>query len=179
MTACVLLLRGINVGGAGKLPMADLRALLARLGADRVATHIQSGNAVFLHERPGAALPAAIRDAIEAGHGFRPAAFLLSGAEFSAVLAANPFPEAESDPRPMHLYFHDNSARPDRAALDALLAPGEQWHCTDRVLYLRAPDGIGRSAFAAKLPRHFKAVMTARNLRTCRKLAEMAGALSR
>lgn len=179
MTAWVLLLRGINVGGSGKLPMPALRRLLEDLGCAQVATHIQSGNAVFRSDRPRADLAVAIGDAIEAGHGFRPAVFLLTGAELAAALAANPFPEAAADARPMHLFFHDNSARPDRAALDALLAPGESWHCTDAVLYLRAPAGIGRSKFAEKLPRHFKAAMTARNLRTCVALAAMVAALPR
>ena len=72
------------------------------------------------------------------------------------------------------LFFHDGSAEPDRAALDALIAEGESWTFTSAVLYLRAPAGIGRSKFAEKLPRHFKALTTARNLNTCRELMRMA-----
>ncbi len=47
MPRWVLLLRGINVGGKNKLPMADLKSLLAELGASDIVTYIQSGNAVF------------------------------------------------------------------------------------------------------------------------------------
>ena len=176
MTTWVLLLRGINVGGAGKLPMPALKAILERLGCADVATYIQSGNAVFRSDRDRDALADAIGAAIEADHGFRPAVFLLTDAELDQAIAANPWPEAGDDPKPMHLFFHDGSARPDKAALDALLAEGEAWHMTDGVLYFRALAGIGRSAFVQKMPRHFKAQMTARNLNTCHKLSEMAAA---
>ena len=177
MTVWVLLLRGINVGGAGKLPMPALKAALDGLGCADAATYIQSGNAVFRADRDRAGLAEAIGEAIEAGHGFRPAVFLLTAAELEAALAANPWPEAEADAKPMHLFFHDGSATPDTVALDALLVPGEAWRLTPGVLYFRAPAGIGQSKFVEKLPRHFKAGMTARNLNTCRKLAEMAAAL--
>ena len=178
MTGYVLLLRGINVGGAGKLPMADLRALLTDLGCTGVVTYIQSGNAVFTASQTRDALSAAISDAIAARHGFRPYAMLLSGAELAAALAANPWPEAEVDAKPMHLVFHDNGAEADRAALEALLAEGESWHLSDQVLYFRARDGVGRSKFFEKLPRHFKAQMTGRNLNTCRELLRMVQALA-
>lgn len=177
MTVWVLLLRGINVGGAGKLPMPALKGALERLGCEDVSTYIQSGNAVFRAGADRAALAAAIGDAIAAGHGFRPAVFLLTAEELAAALAENPWPEAAGDARPMHFFFHDGSAEPDRAALEALLAPGESWAVTGKVLYFRATGGIGRSKFIEKLPRLFKAGMTARNLNTCRKLAEMADAL--
>lgn len=177
LTGYVLLLRGINVGGAGKLAMGDLRALLAAEGYADVATYIQSGNAVFRSHRPRAELAEAIAAAIEAKAGFRPALFLLTKGELARALAANPWPEARQDEKPMHLFFHDNAAQPDGAALDALLAPGESWHHDAQCLYLRAPAGIGRSKFAEKLGRHFKAETTARNLRTCEKLLDMVSAL--
>ena len=175
MTRYVLLLRGINVGGAGKLPMASLRALLTGTGCKDVATYIQSGNAVFASDKPRGPLTSAIQDAIEAAHGFRPYCLLLTKDELTAALKANPWPEAKDDPKPMHLIFHDNPAKPDHSALDALLAEDEQWELTDRVLYFRAPQGIARSKFMEKLGRHWKAQTTARNLRTCEKLLEMIG----
>jgi uncharacterized protein (DUF1697 family) len=177
MTVWVLLLRGINVGGAGKLPMADLRRLLTDLGCDGVATYIQSGNAVFASDRSRADLSEAIAGAIEAAQGFRPPLFLLTAAELSAALDANPFPEAAADPKPMHLFFHDAGTRPDAAALDADKTGREAWSESGGVLYLRAPDGIGRSKLAVRIGRQFKGA-TARNLTTCRKLLAMAQAVS-
>jgi uncharacterized protein (DUF1697 family) len=178
MTAWVLLLRGVNVGGAGKLAMADLRALLSKFGCSSVATYIQSGNAVFRSDLSRGALSDAIRDALAADHGFRPFALLLTIDELAAALAANPWPEAVGDEKPMHLMFHDNSAPADHEALNALLADGESWLLTDRILYFRARNGIGRSKFVEKLPRHFEAEMTARNLNTCRELLSMVQALA-
>lgn len=178
MTAWILLLRGINVGGSGKLPMADLRAMLVAIGCRDVATYIQSGNAVFSSDLPKAGLAEAIANAIEAGHGFRPGAFLLTEADMTAAIDGNPFPEAIDDAKPMHLIFLDGDARVDKPALDALLTATESWAMTDRVLYLRAPDGIGRSRFAERLSRHVSGVTTARNLNTCRKLLEMVRAVS-
>lgn len=177
MTAWVLLLRGINVGGAGKLPMATLRAVLEKAGARKVQTYIQSGNAVFASDLNREPLAAAIADGIAAETGFRPAVFLRTAAELAGALAGNPWPDAEADAKPMHLFFHDGEARPDAAALDALLADGEAWLFTPQALYFRAPQGIGRSKFVEKLPRHWQALTTARNLNTCRRLAEMAAAL--
>ena len=176
MSGYVLLLRGINVGGAGKLPMADLRDLLTGLGCQGVTTYIQSGNAVFSAELGREALVGAIQDAIAAKHGFRPYSLLLTEGELAAALNDNPWPEAEADEKPMHLIFHDNPTISDAAALDALLAPDEQWKLTEGVLYFRAPQGIGRSKFMEKLPRYWKAQTTARNLRTCQKLLEMVRA---
>lgn len=177
MTRWILLLRGINVGGAGKLPMTDLRRIIADAGGEDVQTYIQSGNAVFRSTVPEGQLDQAIANGIEASAGFRPALFLLTDTQLRKAVDANPWPEARDDPKPMHLFFHDGAATPDAEKLDALLAKDEAWHHTPQVLYLRAPSGVGRSKFAEKLPRLFRAQMTARNLKTCDKLLDMAAAL--
>lgn len=177
MTVWVLLLRGVNVGGAGRLPMPRLKAVLERLGAEDVVTYIQSGNAVFRAPGPRAALAAAIGEGIEAEAQFRPDVVLLSAEELTAALAANPWPEAEADAKPMHLFFHTGGAVPDPEALDGLRAPDEAWAEAPGVLYLRAPSGIGRSKLAERLPRLLGGPVTARNLRTCAALAGLAKAL--
>ena len=98
----VLLLRGINVGGHGKLPMGDLRGILKGLGAQNVATYIQSGNAVF----DGRLTADDITQAIEEKAGFRRPAIVLPGPDFQAVLGENPFgPEAEADPKSVHVWI--------------------------------------------------------------------------
>jgi len=177
MTGYVLLLRGINVGGAGKLPMASLREILIEVGGQNAATYIQSGNAVFGSDRDRNDLVKDIQSAIMAAHGFKPHCLLLTADELAAALDGNPWPKAEADAKPMHLIFHDNSAKADAAVLDTLLAADEQWKLTENVLYFRAPQGIGRSKFIEKLGRHFKAQTTARNLRTCQALLKMVQSL--
>ena len=83
----VLLLRGINVGGTGKLPMADLRAILARLGARDVQTYIQSGNVVF----SGDVEENALGDAIETDFAFRPRIMIFPADHLHRVARDNPF----------------------------------------------------------------------------------------
>lgn len=168
----VLLLRGVNVGGHGRLPMADLRVVLEALGARDVRTYIQSGNAVFR----GALDAETIAAAIEARAGFRPGAIMLSREALADTIAANPFPEAEQTPKALHLAFLAADPRPAAGALDAAAAADERWHLDNRVAYLHCPSGLGRSKLAGSLERLLGVPVTARNWATITRLAALAGA---
>ncbi|MDP3860829.1 MAG: DUF1697 domain-containing protein [Phaeovulum sp.] len=179
MTIWVLLLRGVNVGGTGRLPMAALRALLGRLGCTQVETYIQSGNAVFRSDRAAGDLAAAVGAAIAAEFGFRPAVILREAGQIAATLAANPFPQGAENPKSVHFFFLAEPARgADIGALDALAARGEAFHLTDAVFYLFAPEGVGHSALADRAPRVLGVPVTARNLRTVAALDDMARRLA-
>jgi len=169
----VLLLRGVNVGGHGKLPMAALRALLERLGARDVASYIQSGNVVLRDPPPVADIAAAI----EADHGFRPECLLIPAADFRAALAANPFEEARATHRLLHYFFCAEQPAADMARLEAALENGERAELAGRVLYFHASNGLGRSKFPGKVERLLGTPATARNHATVGKLAEMLEAL--
>ena len=171
-----MLLRGINVGGAGKLKMADLRALLERLGGARVQTYIQSGNVVFLGPEYAGAFEAQVADAIERAHGFRPRVLMIAEPDFRAIVAGYPYPEAFDLPKTGHVWFLSGPATPDGAAMTGLAADSERFEITDRALYLHAPDGIGRSKLAERAERLLGVAATARNLNTCRKLIAMLDA---
>ncbi len=175
MNTWVALLRGVNVGGNNILPMKELKALLAGLGFCGVQTYIQSGNCVFQYEDADAALiTQRIEDAIDQAFGFRPPVLVISAAALTAAINANPYPDA--DPKTVQLFFLFAPApNADLAALEALRAETEQYHLTDPVFYLHAPDGIGRSKLVAKLDKFIPAQKTARNLRTALKLQDMAG----
>ncbi len=170
MTVYVALLRGVNVGGAGKLPMADFRALLSGLGLQGVETYIQSGNAVFHSDRAAPDLEAEIRDAIATQFGFAPDTFVLPGDEILAALTDHPF--AGADPQRVHVCFLRTTPQPDDAALRALAQPGDGWHIGPRRFTLHTPGGYGTSTLADRLPRLLPAPMTARNLRTIAALAD-------
>tara|TARA_Y100000815_G_scaffold168850_1_gene153239 strand:+ start:4704 stop:5243 length:540 start_codon:yes stop_codon:yes gene_type:complete len=171
----IALLRGVNVGGANKLPMADFRALLSAQGFGDVATYIQSGNAVFLAEGTPDALSGIIRDGIAARFGFRPDVIVLPLDALDGALAANPFPEADDAPNQLHLFFLGRPDTLDTAPLQGAATAGERLAQRGAVLYLHTPNGFGRSKLAEKLARHFSGVpMTGRNLRSCRKIAELA-----
>lgn len=174
----IALLRGINVGGAGKLPMAAFRALLGNLGCESVATYIQSGNAVFRSAAPAGTLAPAIAAAIAEAHGFRPAVLLLTLTEMEAALAANPFPVPAEQGQTVHLFFTEGALDGlDLTPIEALARNGERVAVRGRTLFLHAPAGIGRSELAAKLSRHLPGPATARNLRSTLAIAALARAL--
>src|SRR5690606_27844172 len=167
MKTYIALLRGINVGGSGSLPMKSLKALIEGLGARAVRTYVQSGNAVF--EAPASVakdFPERLAAAIEDAHGFRPPVWLLERSELAAAFDANPFPEAAADPKSLHLAFlRAEPPRADWAAIEQLKAESERYRLIGRVFYLHAPDGIGRSKLAQKMERLLGEPLTARNWR--------------
>lgn len=176
MATWIALLRGVNVGGAGKLKMAELTALLEQLGLARVRTYVQSGNVVF--EAPGRsprALATRIGDGVEQRFGFRPHVLVLRADQLSAAAAANPFPDAEAEPKSLHLFFLDRPpSSPDLGALARLKAADETFALEDAIFYLHAPSGVGRSKLAAQAEKKLGVPATARNWRTVTTLIEMA-----
>ncbi|GAA0312736.1 DUF1697 domain-containing protein [Streptomyces polychromogenes] len=172
------LLRGINVGGKKKVPMADLRSLLEGLGHGDVRTYLQSGNAVFSSEsRDPAALARELEAAIEARFGFPVTCLVVDGAYLRAVAEACPFPAAELEGRQLHATFFSEQPAPERfAALDPAAYLPEEYRLGDRVLYLYAPGGLGSSDLGAALhkPSLLKGVdATTRNWNTVAKLVEL------
>jgi uncharacterized protein (DUF1697 family) len=170
------LLRGINVGGHNKLPMAELRELFTAVGCTEVRTYIQSGNVVFraaAEKRKELAIRLA--DAIEESKGFRPAIMLLTREELETAAEANPFPEPTAEPKTLHLWFLIREPEdPDLNALGGLRTATEHYELRGAVFYLWAPDGIGRSKLAARAERALGVGATARNWRTVDKLRELA-----
>ncbi|MGW1769516.1 DUF1697 domain-containing protein [Streptomyces sp. NPDC002073] len=172
------LLRGINVGGNKKVPMAELRTLLEGLGHQDVVTYLQSGNAVFAApEQDPAGLARALEQAIEGHFGFSVACLVVDGDYLAAVAADCPYPAAELEGKQLHATFL--SEQPAAGRLDgvdpARFAP-EDYRLGDRVLYLYAPDGLGRSKLAEALarPALLKGIdTTTRNWNTVAKLVEL------
>ncbi|WP_282695665.1 DUF1697 domain-containing protein [Streptomyces sp. CC208A] len=179
MATYALLLRGINVSGHRKLPMAELRALLEALGHRGARTYLQSGNAVFTTEpgSPEHVLAAAIEEAIEQRFGFRCDCLVRDGAYLAAVAEACPFPADELEGKQLHAVYYSAPVTPDRfAAVDAGTYAPEAFALGDRVMYLYTPDGLGRSKLAEAVMKpslNKGLVATARNWNTVRKLVEM------
>lgn len=172
--ACIALLRGVNVSGTNRLPMADFRELLSALGFGRVQTYIQSGNAVFDSDQPPRLLERSIPDALAARFGFAPETFVLRPGDLDSILTDHPFGAA--DPARVHVFFLRDRPAPDEAALRGLALPGDAWHLGPRSLTLYTPAGIGRSRLAERLPRLLPGPTTARNLRTVAALAALVSA---
>ncbi len=171
----VLLLRGVNVAGANRLPMPEFRQMLLEQGLAQIHTHIQSGNAVFLD--PGVAdVETKITTAMKDRFGFAPMLFLMGLKAYDAILAANPYHQhGVADGSKVHLYF---LAKPlpvaEHAALTALISNGESLKITDAAIYLNAPNGIGRSALANKLSQSLKVPVTERNQTSASAIAALA-----
>lgn len=173
MTATILLLRGINVGGHNRLPMADLRSAALASGATRAETYLQSGNLVVT----GPVDPATLAAAIEKTHGFAPAILARSLAHWRRIVADNPFPEV-TDPKALHLFCLSGSSTTSAADLTARAGPEERVLVTDSEVYLHSPKYLSGSLIADKMDRLMQTPTTARNWRSVTAILALAETLS-
>lgn len=167
-----LLLRGVNVGTKNALPMADLRAILARIGCVDVATYVQSGNAVLTTSLSKARLLAAVEAELATYMGRPIATTARTPAELKAILAGNPFAGVVQEPK--HLCVTFLSGPPEAAGLAPLLARDwspERFHVSGSEIYAWFPAGQGRSELAAAIGRlKLEGTATTRNWNTVVKL---------
>lgn len=155
--------------------MKELAAILEELGCREVKTYIQSGNAVFQHKGTDLSkLAGQIGSEVRKRRGFAPHVLVLDRKAFQKILAKNPFPEAESDPKSLHVGFLDAvPSKPDLEKLENLRKPTERFRLIGKVFYLHAPEGVGRSKLAAASEKALGVPMTDRNWNTVVKLMEM------
>jgi uncharacterized protein (DUF1697 family) len=173
MTRYVALLRGINVGGHNKVPMAALRTICESVGGTDVATYIQSGNVVLSSSLTAAQLGTTLESAIAAELGVAPAVTIRTAAQMAAVVAGNPFPDA--DPGHLHVFFLTRApSEKDLGGLEGLEHPPEELSVLGTEVYFRLPDGLGRSKLVELYGRRVKVPGTMRNWRTVNKLVEMS-----
>jgi uncharacterized protein (DUF1697 family) len=193
MASHVALLRGINVGGRNKVPMADLREVVTSLGHTGVSTYIQSGNVLFSTvEDDTAKLAVALESAISDRFGIWSSVVVLSRDELARVLAANPYPD-EPNPRMVHVVFLNGSPPQDlldriTAAESAAAAKGSRdtvqliRPSAGQALFLHTPDGFGTSELAQNVlkilapPKKSRPGLaaTARNWATATKLLSLS-----
>jgi len=175
MSRMVALLRAVNVGGR-KLPMAELRALCAKLGWEDVATYIQSGNLVFASTERPAALEAELEQAIERRFGLDVPVIVRTAAQWAKLAAANPFARAALD-EPNRLQLLVSKKPPDPDAAEKLMARargGERVEAAGGALWFHFPDGVGTSKLTpALIDKACGSPSTGRNFRTVLKLGEM------
>ncbi|TMU97696.1 DUF1697 domain-containing protein [Streptomyces sp. DASNCL29] len=178
MASQIALLRGINVGGNRKFPMARQRELMAELGFEDVTVHLQTGNIVFADPgTPPERTARTLEDHFAAGLGFPVDVVVRTRDELAAAIEANPYPAAVAEPKSLHVVFLADVPA-DSAALDALdpaaYAP-DAFRLIGREIFLRCPDGVGRSKLAAKVTNARLGVpATARNWNTVTKLLALA-----
>ena len=174
MTTLVALLRGVNVGGKNKVPMAELKQELTDLGLEDVVTYIQSGNVVF-RTSDKATAAAKIEKRIKAKYGLRVAVILRTRPELERIAKANPFRRADTSK--VHVLFLAD--RPKASAtkqLDPDRSPPDEFAVKGREVYLHLPNGAGRSKLTiGYLEKQLGVAGTQRNWNTLLKLIELAG----
>ncbi|TPK98036.1 DUF1697 domain-containing protein [Mesorhizobium sp. B2-4-12] len=173
----IALFSGINVGGNRIVKMAELRSFFEDLGFSDVATYVQSGNAVFRADKDDAAtLTKQIEAAFEKKWGFHSRIMVRDADWFERLVAQNPYPEVAGEPTKLHAYALEREPTEEEAArlLEKCTGP-EKFEIKGDVLYLHAPDGLGKSVFAGLIGRTLKVPGTARNWRSVQALLEMAG----
>ena len=174
-TVYIVLFRG--VGGKTQLPVARLRETLARAGFDKVATYINSGNAVLKSTLAPDEVAARVAELCARDFAFDKDVHVVSEADWRALIDANPFPEAAATPTKLHAAVLEAEPAPERVeALRALAVPGEAVAVLGKVAYLHTPHGFGTSKLAIRFDKGIGVANTARNWNTVLKLGEMAAA---
>jgi uncharacterized protein (DUF1697 family) len=167
----VALLRGVNVGGNNKLPMKDLAAIFQKCGCSNVRTYIQSGNVVFECPESVAQLPETVGATIEKKFGFMPSLVLRKLGDLEEIVKNNPFLKTGAQETELHVVFLSDAPMADEVArLEKNRVPPDEFAARGKEIYLRLPNGAGRSKLASV---KLKTIATARNWRTVNKLIEM------
>lgn len=170
MGAFVALLRAVNVGGTGKLPMPELKAMCEELGLIAVRTYIASGNVVFTSRKSEAAIKAALEKRLHAYAGAPVGVLVRSAAEMTEVLAANPFPRMAPN-RTVAIFL--DKAPPADALTGIRGQKNEEIKLGRREIYVHYGDGMGTSKLVIPAAK----AGTARNMNTIATLAKMAAEL--
>ncbi|WP_368565686.1 DUF1697 domain-containing protein [Pseudoxanthomonas sp. UTMC 1351] len=168
MHTYIALLRAVNVGGTGKLPMAELRTMCEAAGFAQVRTYIASGNVVFTSTFAAKQVKASLEAALAAYAGKPVGVLVRTPAEMAQVLAANPFPGAASN-RTVAIFL--DAPPPADALATVKHRKDEEIVLGKREIYVHYGDGMADSKLVIPVAK----TGTARNMNTVAKLVEMAG----
>ena len=171
MNAFVALLRAVNVGGTGKLPMVELKAMCEAAGFQSVKTYIASGNVVFQSKKTEAQVKATLGAALAAYAGKPVGVLVRTASEMAEVVASNPFRQMPANRTVA--FFLDGPPAED-ALRTVSNRTTEELRLGLREIYAFYPDGMGNSKLRIPAARNG----TARNMNTISKLAEMAASLA-
>lgn len=179
LTGFVAWLRGVNIGGANRLAMADLRTLFAERGASGVETYIQSGNVAFSAPSEDAPrIAAEVEAKLARDFAVRTKLALVEAASLRRIVDANPFLSRGEDPAKLHVAFFSAPVAPERlAGLDPDRSPPDEFAPGENCLYLFLPLGVARTKLSnAWLDARLGVTTTARNWATAMKMLAIAEA---
>lgn len=171
MSSYIALLRAVNVGGTGKLPMKELKAMCEEAGFEQVSTYIASGNVVFTSSDSEEKVKSVLEKRLEAYAGKKVDVYVRTVREMKDLVEINPFPEEPGNK--VAVLFLDQKPPADLEAI-ASGVNGEKLRAADREIFIFYPDGLG----ATKLSFDKQKIHgTARNMNTVTKVAQMAADL--
>lgn len=175
MKTYIVLLRGINVGGHKKTPMAELRALLEKSGFQKVKSYIQSGNLILQSEiNSKAKIADLIRESILNHFGFEVPTLVKTRDELEAILNQCPFQKEKKE----NSYFTLLLNEPDKSMIaeaSKISYPNEEIIITPNCIYFYCAMGYGKAKFNSKLfEKKLNTTFTARNYRTMAKMLDLA-----
>ena len=176
MNRWITLLRGVNVSGKNKLPMADFRAALTEAGFESVQSYIQSGN-VVLDANEGMSqkdVSQAVNAILSDKFDIQTPLMLLTQEQLKRAALANPLGQSFEKANWMFLFFlSEVPTSPNLQKLEDLSTDNERWELRGDVFYVFAGDGAGRSKLIARAEKLLGVSATARNWKTVQKLIEM------
>lgn len=181
MHTCVVVLRGINVGGHKRVKMSELSACLEQAGAHDVQTYVQSGNVILDWEtRADTQVERTLHDAIEQTFGYDVSVMARGANEWLELIASNPYAdEAEAEGKSVHMIClgAEVQANISLERFDRACTQGERYALIGQALYVHYPQGAGRSKLAhALMERVLGVSCTARNWRTVMACARICAA---
>ena len=174
MSVFIVLLRGINVGGHRKVPMAELRELLSNSGYNNVQTYVQSGNVVLQSSFDSIKLKQELEKIILNHFGFEVKVLVKTYSELKTIYETCPFQKEEKEKS--YFMILDNLPNvPDLEEVSKLSYDGEEFKITNNSIYFYSANGYGRTKFNSNFFEHkLKVNATARNYKTMLKLLAMA-----
>tara|TARA_B110000467_G_C18270431_1_gene451983 strand:+ start:395 stop:943 length:549 start_codon:yes stop_codon:yes gene_type:complete len=182
METYIALLRGINVGGKNMLPMKILLELLSDSSThishdssrlENIKTYLQTGNIIYQSLSSPELIKGTLSVLIEDNFGFKPEIIILSVAEFDLAIKNNPYQNKVGNS--CLFFFCKEAPTLDSELLNKLIATSENYQLKDKVFYLHAPDGVGKSKLVKKIEVCLGVKATARNLNTVNKIAQLSG----
>jgi len=176
MNRWIALLRGVNVSGKNKLPMAEFRTALTAAGFSNVQSYIQSGNVVLeaADNLSEGDVSKAVSNVLSETFDIQTSVMLLTEARLRQAAAANTLGQEFDKANWMFLFFlSDEPTVPDLDKLAELTTENERWELFADVFYVFAGDGAGRSKLIARAEKLLGVSATARNWKTVQKLIEM------
>jgi uncharacterized protein (DUF1697 family) len=167
MASFVALLRAVNVGGTGKLPMSELKAICEQLGFTSVRTYIASGNVVFASRKSESAIKRDMEKALAAYAGKPIGVMVRNAAEMAQISAGNPFPELAPN-RTMAIFLDEKPPKDTLATVRG--QQDEKIKLGKREIYVHYGEGMAKARLVIPAAK----TGTARNMNTIAVLAKMA-----